>query len=174
MNDTNTTVAAPESDEQPMNAYLVRLGLPVMAPSMPSAIETFMDMANNGSWAFTVETAEGRHTVDVAMSDDGRVMDMLPLSFHSNDAEETNLYYVLHGRCDENTLDSVVEATSPEQAIKLWQEYWVKELELDEPPTARLVYLLPERRGEPGVVEWGIGRAPCALVVYDKGAGAEE
>jgi hypothetical protein len=50
--------------EREMKAHVVRLSLPIEAPNMTEAIRTFMDMANEGSWVFTVETPHGRFMVD--------------------------------------------------------------------------------------------------------------
>jgi hypothetical protein len=53
-----------------MKPYAVRLSLPLEAPSMVEAIHTFLDMANEGSWMFSVETPQGLFLVDTERNPD--------------------------------------------------------------------------------------------------------
>lgn len=53
--------------EQPLKPYVVRLSLPIETFSMPAAIEIFVSLAATESWAFQIETPEGRYVVDTVM-----------------------------------------------------------------------------------------------------------
>ena len=67
--------------EADMKAYVVRLSLPVEAPSMGEAIATFFDMARASGWVFRVSTPAGDFMVNTDIDPESgshRVMDVLP------------------------------------------------------------------------------------------------
>lgn len=54
--------------------FLVRLSLPIEAPSMKEAIETFLDILKEGDgWAFTVTNDEGQFIVDTQIEEIDRI-----------------------------------------------------------------------------------------------------
>ena len=64
-----------------LKPYVVRLSLPLEAPSMGEAITTFFDMARETGWVFRVSTPAGDFMVNTEIDPESgthRVMDVLP------------------------------------------------------------------------------------------------